>query len=164
MLSYIFKTIINMVGKQNLKFCFLMHFFIQMINNWLFKYTILTDLYVLKFFWEFYVSAFFEIFYFVLLQLLQFFPLSLSSPSPSHPLWAIPQLLFFIRVHGSCVWVLWLLYFLYCTLHPCSYSVTTNFHFLIPSPLHPFPHTPSHLIAIKMLSISRSLSLFSSFA
>ena len=79
----------------------------------------------------------------MLLQLSQFFPLSLSSPSPSHPLWAIPQLLFFIRVHGSCVQVLWLLYFLYCTLHPCSYSVTTNFHFLIPSPLHSFsPESP----------------------
>ena len=31
---------------------------------------------------------------------------------------------------------------LHCTLYPHGYSVTTYLYFLIPSPLHLFPHTP----------------------
>ena len=34
--------------------------------------------------------------------------------------------------------------FLYCTLHPHGYSVTTYLCFLIPSPLHPFPSFGPH--------------------
>ena len=49
-----------------------------------------------------------------------------------------------VYVHGSYIYVLWLLYSLYCTLHPHDYSVTTDFYFLIPScflssPLITFP-------------------------
>ena len=47
-----------------------------------------------------------------------------------------------VHVHGSCVYVLRLLYFLYCTLHSQGYSVTTYLFFLIPSPLHPFSPSP----------------------
>ena len=61
-----------------------------------------------------------------------FVPLHPASPTPS----GNPHL----HVHGSCMYVLWLLHFLYCILHP--YSVTTYLYFLIPSPLHSFPHTP----------------------
>ena len=46
-----------------------------------------------------------------------------------------------VHVHGSCIQVLWLLHFLYCTLHPHGYSATIHLYFLIPSPLHPFPYT-----------------------
>ena len=34
------------------------------------------------------------------------------------------------------------LYSLYCTVHPHDYFVTTNLHFLIPSPFSPSPSTP----------------------
>ena len=47
-----------------------------------------------------------------------------------------------VHVHGSCIWVLWLLHCLYCTCHPHGDSVTTYLYFLIPSPLHPFPYSP----------------------
>ena len=46
-----------------------------------------------------------------------------------------------VHTHGSCTYVLWLLHFLCCTLHPHPYSVTTYLYFLIPLPPHPFPHT-----------------------
>ena len=48
--------------------------------------------------------------------------------------------------HCSCPWVMLvssLLHFLDCTLHPRGYFVTTYLYFVIPSPLHPFPHTPA---------------------
>ena len=73
----------------------------------------------------------------MLLQLCQF-----SSFAPFHP---APYSLQQSPHHCSCplivhIKVLWLLSFIYCTLH--GYSVTTYLYFLIPSPLHPFPHTP----------------------
>ena len=78
------------------------------------------------------------------------------SPTPSgNPRTIVPT-------HGSCIQVLWLLNFLYCTRH--GYSVSTNLYFLIPSPLHPFPHTPFYLVTIKTLSVSRIVSLFFLFA
>ena len=47
-----------------------------------------------------------------------------------------------VHVHGKYIYILWLLYFLCCTLHPHDYSVTTNWYFLIPSPFSPIPLTP----------------------
>ena len=70
-----------------------------------------------------------------------------------------PQMI--VHVHGSCIKVLRLLHFLYCTLHPHGYSVMTYLYFLIPSALHPFsPILLAHLATIKMLSVSMILSLF----
>ena len=46
-----------------------------------------------------------------------------------------------VHVHGSRLEVLWLLHFLYCTLQPHDYSVTT-YLYIIPSSLHPFSHIP----------------------
>ena len=70
----------------------------------------------------------------MLLQLSQFFPLCPHPPSGN------PHTI--VHVHGSCMQVLWLLHFLYCTSYPHGYSVTTYLYFLIPSPLHPLPYTP----------------------
>ena len=97
----------------------------------------------------------------MVLQLSQFslfVPLYPAPPTPSGSTHSI------VHVHGSCVWVLWLLHFLYCTSHPHGYSVTTYFYFLIPSPLHPFPYTPlpsgNHLITnFFSLGASESLSI-----
>ena len=58
-------------------------------------------------------------------------------PAPPAP-WGNP----YTTVHRSCLQVLWLLHSLYCTLHAHGYSVTIYLYFLIPSPLHPFPHMP----------------------
>ena len=44
-----------------------------------------------------------------------------------------------VHVHGSCIYILWLLYSLCCTLHPHDYSVTTNVYFLINSPIPKIP-------------------------
>ena len=75
----------------------------------------------------------------MLLQLSWFSSFAPLHPAPPTPSGNSPTI---VRVHGSCVWVLWLLHFLYCSLHPHGYSVTTYLYFLIPSPLHPFPHSP----------------------
>ena len=58
----------------------------------------------------------------------------LCPPPPSIP-YLVRHLPTIVHVHGSCVYVLWLLHFLYCTLHPHGNSVTTYLYFLIPSPL-----------------------------
>ena len=44
----------------------------------------------------------------------------------------------------ECYWVYWA-YFPCYTLHPCIYSVTTNFYFLIPLPFSPSPPKPPPL-------------------
>ena len=97
----------------------------------------------------------------MLLQWSQFFPLC-ACPSNNPHYSGNPHSI--VHIHGPCVYILWLLHFLYYTLHPHGYSVTNNLYFLIPSPLHPFPHTPSHLAAIKMLFVSMILSPFFLFA
>ena len=71
----------------------------------------------------------------MLLQLFQFFPLCPSTPH------SLRQHHIVDHVHGSLVYILWLLHLLYCTLHPHGYSVTTYLHFLIPLSLCAFPHT-----------------------
>ena len=60
--------------------------------------------------------------------------LSLCPSSTQHPLLpqAIPQPLFMSLGHAQ---VLWLLHFLYCTVHSHGYSVTVYLYFLLPSPL-----------------------------
>ena len=66
------------------------------------------------------------------------FPPLTPPPSTPHSLRQSPH-------HCSCPWVmctvLWLLHFLYCTVHPHGYSVTTYLYFFTPSPLHLFTHT-----------------------
>ena len=86
--------------------------------------------------------------YILLTTLLHFswFPPLPPPPSTPHSLRQCPTI---VQVHGSCAEVLWLLPFLHCTLHPHDCSLTTYLYFLIPSPLHPFPQTPSHLATIK---------------
>ena len=69
-----------------------------------------------------------------LLELSQFFFLYPPPLSTPHSLWHPPTI---FHVHGSCKWPL---HFLYCTLHPHGYSVTTYLYFSIPSPIYPFPH------------------------
>ena len=77
----------------------------------------------------------------MLLQLSQFSPLCL--PSTQHP--PLPQAthppLFMSTGHAYKLFGY--SHFLYCTLHPHGYSVTTYLYFLIPSALHPFSPTPS---------------------
>ena len=75
----------------------------------------------------------------MLLHLSWFFPLCpLSTQQPTLPQ-AIPPVLFMSMGPG---YVFWPLHFLYCTLHPHGYSVTTYLYFLILSPLYPFPYSP----------------------
>ena len=105
-----------------------------------------------------YIHFIFIIFYWVCYySSLYFPPLLPSTQYPPHSHRQSPH-------HCSCPWVMhvsiWLLHFLYCTLHPHGYSVTSSLYFLIPSPLHPFSPPPSHLTTIKMLSVSVILSLF----
>ena len=47
-----------------------------------------------------------------------------------------------VHAPGSCIRTFWLLYFLYCTLHPYNYSAATDLYFLIPSPFLPMPQIP----------------------
>ena len=87
-----------------------------------------------------------------------FLPLSPSTQHP-HSLRISPH-------HCSCPWVICIsslatpFSYTLCTVHPHGYSVTIYLYFLIPSPLHPLPHSPSHLAIIKTLSVSMILSLF----
>ena len=75
----------------------------------------------------------------VLLHCPNYFPLaSLHSANPTISGNA-PNI---VHAHGSGVLVIWLLHFLYYTLHSNGYSVTTYLYFLIPSPPHPLPYTP----------------------
>ena len=75
----------------------------------------------------------------MLLLLSQFSPHCPRLPSAPHSLRPSPHLF-------SCPWamriILWLLHSLYWTSHPHGCSVATYLYFLIPSPLHPFSHTP----------------------
>ena len=90
----------------------------------------------------------------MLVQLSQFFPLCVIHPATHRP---SPH-------HCSCPWVMHVSSL--ATPFPIifftskSYSVTTYLYFLIPSPLHPFPDTTSHLANIKTPSIPMILSLF----
>ena len=68
---------------------------------------------------------------FIVVLILPLLPPPLSQAIPPPPLF---------HVHGSHMYVPWLLNFLYCTLHPHGYSVTIYLYFLIPSTLHPFAH------------------------
>ena len=85
-----------------------------------------------------------------------FFPLP-PPPSTPHSLRQSPH-------HCSCSWVMRIRFlatpFPILYLHPHGYSVTTYLYFLIPSRLHPFPCTPSHLATIKMFCVSMILFLF----
>ena len=62
--------------------------------------------------------------YYSCLKFYPFVPLQPALPLPS----GNPHTL--VHVHGSYINVLWLLYSLCCTLHPCDYSVTTNLFFI----------------------------------
>ena len=57
-----------------------------------------------------------------------FIPLHPAPPLPQ----AVPKPLFMSLGHAQ---VLWLLHFLYCTVHSHGYSVTVYLYFLLPSPL-----------------------------
>ena len=86
------------------------------------------------------VKIFFFFHYILLIMLLvvPMFPLCPPTPSTPPPSGNPPTM---DHVHGSCVQVLWLLHFLYCTLHPHGSSVTAYLYFLIPSPRHLFPRS-----------------------
>ena len=101
----------------------------------------------------------------MLLQLSQFYPFCPPAPSTTHSLRQSPH-------HCSCPWVIHIVlrlpHFLYCTLHPHGYSVTTCLYFLIPSPLHPFSTSPfpcsNHLVTnFFSLAAFKSLSLSLTF-
>ena len=111
------------------------------------------------------VSVFFFCNYSLLIMLLQVVLIFLSPSGPLHsapptPSGNPPIIVF---VHGSYIYVLCLFHFLYCTLYPHSYSVTTYLYFLIPSPLHPFFPSPSIWWPSKC-SPYPWFCLFSSFA
>ena len=88
------------------------------------------------------------------------FPLCPSPPNSPTPS-GNPHLI--AHVHWSCICVLWLLYFLCCTLHAHDYSVTINLYFLIPSPFSPTPRLPCCLTTIKMFSVYMILFPFCLF-
>ena len=98
---------------------------------------------------------------FMLLQLSQIVPpcpLPPNSPTPS----GNPHTI--VHARESCMYVLWLLYSLYCTLHPHDYSVTTNLYFPITSPFLPnhLTHLPSgtHQIILCIYDSVLLLCLF----
>ena len=74
-----------------------------------------------------------------LLQLSWFFPLCPTSTQYPPLPQTIPTPLFMSMGHVYKYFG----YSIFCTLCPHGYSVTIHLYFLIPSPLHPFPHTPS---------------------
>ena len=57
----------------------------------------------------------------ILIMLLPLSQFSTVTHRTQHPL--LPHTI--VHVHRSCIYVLWLLYFLCCTLHPHNYSVTS---------------------------------------
>ena len=65
-----------------------------------------------------------------------------------------PHVIVHVHEHGSCVSVFWLLHFLYCTLHPHGYSVTTYLHVLIPSPIIPLPSGKPEKVLLTHESVS----------
>ena len=67
-------------------------------------------------------------------------PSSLSTQCPPFP--QVVCTPFIVHVHGSCIYVLWLLYSLCCSLHPHHYSVTANLYILTPSCFAPITPTP----------------------
>ena len=82
---------------------------------------------------------------FFLSYILLFMLLQLSQFSPFCPLLPATRSLnphTVVHVHGSCIYVLWLLCSLCCTLHPRDCSVTTYLCFLIPSPFSPMAPSP----------------------
>ena len=83
-----------------------------------------------------------------------FFPFVPLYPTPSDNPHTI------VHVHGSCIFVLWLLYSLCYTLHSHEYSVTTNLYFLIPSPSSPITTIPlPSSIHRNVLCIYESISV-----
>ena len=85
------------------------------------------------------ICVFFKLYFIVCaLTVVQIFTLCPNSPSSS-PTSGNP--LTIVHVHGSCMYVPWLLYSLCCALHPHDYSVTTNLYFLISSPFSPISPT-----------------------
>ena len=104
-----------------------------------------------------YTKIFFKLYFIVYaLTVVPGFPPPLHL-DPSHSLMQSPTV---VHAHGSCRYVLWLLYSLCCTLHSRGYSVITNLYFLIPSPFSSVPLNPSHLAIVKMFSVSMILLLF----
>ena len=92
-----------------------------------------------------------------------FFLFGPPAPSTPHTLRQSPHHCSrpgFIQIY---TYILWLLHFLYCTLHPHGYSVTTYLYFLTPSPLHPFsPTTLSSGNCQNILRIHDSASVLPS--
>ena len=99
----------------------------------------------------------------MLLQLSQFFPLySPSLPSTQHPplAQATTTSLFVPMGHASESFAPFPALYFTSPWLLCNYL----FVLLNPSPLHPFPHIPSHLATTNTLSVSMVLSLFFLFA
>ena len=69
-------------------------------------------------------------------------PIFPTLPPSIYPPNSLRQPHTIVNVSGSCICVLWLLYFLCCNLPPHDYSVTTNVYFLIPSVFPAIPLTP----------------------
>ena len=109
---------------------------------------------------EYILSSFLKYFIDYTITVVPVFPLCPPPPIPPTP---SDSSYTAGHVHGSCMYVLWLLYFLRCTLHRHDHSVTTNLHFWIRSLLLPIPLTASHLATIKMPSVSTILFLFCLF-
>ena len=65
------------------------------------------------------------------------FPPLPPPPRPPHPLTPSGKSHTIVHVCGSYIYVLRLLYSLFCTLQPHDYSVTTDLYFLFPSPFSP---------------------------
>ena len=115
--------------------------------------------YIFIFFCLFFMISLLHLIVYVMsLQLFQFFPLChplpRCPPTPS----GYPHTI--VHVHGSCKYILWLLYSICCTLYPHDYSVTTNLYFLVPSAFSLFPQLPSHQATIKAFPVSMILFLF----
>ena len=90
-------------------------------------------------FWAFTLLSFKNILLFMLLQLSQYFPI--HPPPPSHPLTSIMSPLTIVHIHGSLIYVLWIIPF-------------PSFNQSLPP--------PSPLTAVSLSCDSMSLVLFCS--
>ena len=89
----------------------------------------------------------------MVLQLSQFFPLCLPPPSTPQSLRQSP---YYCSRPWPCIYILWLLHFLYCTLHPHGYS---NYLFVLLSPLTSSLIPPSSGNNGNLLCIHDSVSI-----